>query len=79
MGFEGKCGDATPFQFLRGALAPLCTVVFCRNVSSTLIAASNVSCFCWPQKDEAGELNCVAGKHQAHSYGSKYLEEMMWV
>lgn len=44
-----------------------------------LTAVSNVSCFCWHQKAEAGELNRVAGKHQAHSYGSKYLEEMMRV
>lgn len=79
MRFEGKHGDATPLWFLKGALAPLCTVVFCRSVSSTLTAVSNVSCFCWHQKAEAGELNCVAGKYQAHSYRSKYLEETMWV
>lgn len=44
-----------------------------------LTAVSNVSCFCWHQKAEAGELNYVAGKYQAHSYRSKYLEETMWV
>lgn len=63
----------------KGALAAFCTKAFCRNISSTLTAVSNVSCFCWHRKAEAGELNRVAGKHQAHSYGSKYLEETMWV
>lgn len=63
----------------KGALAAFCMKAFCRNISSTLTAVSNVSCFCWHRKAEAGELNRVAGKHQAHSYGSKYLEETMWV
>lgn len=31
-------------------------MVFCVNVSDTLIAVSNVSCFCWHQEAEAGEL-----------------------
>lgn len=52
-------------------------MVFFGNVSNTLTAVSNVSCFCWHQKAEAGKPNCVAGKHQSHSHGSKYLEEMM--
>lgn len=75
MRFEGKHGDAAPFQLLKEALAHFCSVLFCSSVSSTFTAVSNVWCFCWHRKVEAGELNRVAGKHQAHSYGSKYLEE----
>lgn len=56
MWFQGKHGDATALWFLKGALAHLCTVVFCVNVSDTLIAVSNASCFCWHQKAEAVEL-----------------------
>lgn len=78
-GSECHLKEVMEMLLFKGALAAFCTKAFCRNISSTLTAVSNVSCFCWHRKAEAGELNRVAGKHQAHSYGSKYLEETMWV
>lgn len=78
-GNECHLKEVMEMLLFKGAFAPFCMKAFCGNISSTLTAVSNVSCFCWHQKAEAGELNRVAGKHQAHSYGSKYLEETMWV